>query len=59
MVRIGQLAAEVLGGLGATGEAPLEAFLNRTFGTYHGQGTPSFRYYKAARQVDDFVPTGY
>ena len=59
MVRIGQLATEVLGGLGATGEAPLEAFLDRTFGTYHGQGTPSFRYYMAARQVDDFVPTGY
>ena len=45
MVRIGQLAAEVLGGLGATGEAPLEAFLDRTFGGYHGEGTPVFRFY--------------
>jgi alkylation response protein AidB-like acyl-CoA dehydrogenase len=59
MVRICQLAAEVLSGFGATSEAPLEAFLLRTYGFYHAEATPLFRLYKAARQVDDFIPTGY
>lgn len=59
MGRICEIAAEVLSALGATGEAPLEAFLLRTYGFYHAEATPLFRLYKAARRVDDFVPTGY
>jgi alkylation response protein AidB-like acyl-CoA dehydrogenase len=59
MVRVCQIAAEVLAGFGATSEAPLEAFLLRTYGFYHAEGTPLFRLYKAVRQIDNFVPTGY
>jgi alkylation response protein AidB-like acyl-CoA dehydrogenase len=59
MVRVCQIAAEVLSGFGATGEAPLESFLLRIYGFYHAEATPFFRLYKAARRVDDFVPTGY
>jgi alkylation response protein AidB-like acyl-CoA dehydrogenase len=59
MVRVCQLAAEVLAATGATGEAPLEAFLLRTYGFYHAEGTPVFRLFRAAQQIDDFTPTGY
>ena len=59
MVKVCQLAAEVLSAAGSTSEAPLEAFILRTYGMYHGEGTPIFRLHKAARTIDDFVPTGY
>ncbi|MDD5700956.1 MAG: acyl-CoA/acyl-ACP dehydrogenase [Dehalococcoidales bacterium] len=58
-VKICTLAAEVLAGLGSTSEAPLEAFILRAFGSYHAEGTPIFRLYRAAKQIDSFVPTGY
>jgi butyryl-CoA dehydrogenase len=59
MVRICQLAAEVLSGIGGTGDAPLEAFLLRTYGMYHGEATPLFRLFRAATKAHTFVPTGY
>ena len=59
MVRICQMAAEVLSGIGATGDAPLEAFLLRTYGMFHGEATPLYRLFRAAGKAHTFVPTGY
>jgi butyryl-CoA dehydrogenase len=59
MTRICTLAAEVLAGIGGTSEAPLEAFLLRVYGMYHGEATPLYRLYRAAQKAHTFVPTGY
>lgn len=59
LVRVCQIAAEILAGVGGTIEQPLDALVRMTFGTYHGGGTPGFMLVKAAKQIDDFVPTGY
>jgi alkylation response protein AidB-like acyl-CoA dehydrogenase len=58
MVQVCQIAAEVLSGFGATTEQPLEAFVLRTFGSYHVRCTPVFNLLKAATNIDRFVPTG-
>jgi alkylation response protein AidB-like acyl-CoA dehydrogenase len=59
LVEIADAASEVLGGVGGTSEAPLEAFIAEIYGMRHALGSPSFNLWKASRLIDEYIPIGY